>query len=121
MGGTDRRKRVGHTRGRVHHLNVRGVKHDTDGRAQGVRRKILLKLSSDNAAVTVGSSDLSPHDSDFGSVNLLAGTVYISDSLSKVELSVLSGSNTFNLDERSVGVCDMLAALVGNVLSLNVD
>ena len=55
----------------------------------------------------MGSGDLTP--------------VNESNALTKVELGILGGVDTLNADQGDVGVGNVLAALVGNVLSLNVD
>jgi len=69
----------------------------------------------------VSSGDLTPDNSDLGTSDLLGGTVDESNTLTKVELGILGGVDTLNADQGDVGVGNVLAALVGNVLSLNVD
>ena len=69
----------------------------------------------------MGSGDLTPDNSDLGTSDLLGGTVDESNTLTKVELGILGGVDTLNADQGDVGVGNVLAALVGNVLSLNVD
>ncbi len=69
----------------------------------------------------MSSGDLTPDNSDLGTSDLLGGTVDESNTLTKVELGILGGVDTLNADQGDVGVGNVLAALVGNVLSLNVD
>lgn len=102
-------------------LDVGGVKHDTDSSTEGLRRKVLLEVGTDETGVAVSSSNLAPDNSDLGSTDLLRSTVDKSNTLSKVELSFLRSSNTLDLNQGDVRVSNVLAALVGNVLSLNVD
>ncbi|RUP24482.1 hypothetical protein BC936DRAFT_138919 [Jimgerdemannia flammicorona] len=52
-----------------------------------------------------------PDHANFGTVYFALGTVYIGDALAKVELSVLRGLHTFNLDKRDVGILVALSAL----------
>lgn len=69
----------------------------------------------------MSSGDLTPDNSDLGTSDLLGSTVNESNALTKVELGILGGVDTLNADQGDVGVGNVLAALVGNVLSLNVD
>lgn len=85
------------------HLDVGRVEHDTDSGAESVRRKVLLELGTDDTVVTVGTGDLAPHNTDLRTVDLLAGLVNISDSLTKVKLSVLSAGNTSSLMREVLG------------------
>lgn len=69
----------------------------------------------------MGSGDLTPDNSDLGTSDLLGGTVDESNTLTKVELGILGGVNAVNADQGNVRVGNVLAALVGKVLALNVD
>lgn len=68
----------------------------------------------------MSSSDLSPHDSNLGASDLLGGSVHESNPLTQVELGLLGGGDTLNLDQGAVGVVGSLGSLVRNVLSLHV-
>lgn len=102
------------------HLDVGGVQHDSDRSTKGLGRQVLLEVGSDNTVVTVSSGNLSPDDSDLGASDLLLGSVHVGNSLTQVELSFVSRLDTLDLDQRHVGVCHTLGALVRQVLSLNV-
>ena len=69
----------------------------------------------------MSSGDLTPDNSDLGTSDLLGGTVDESNTLTKVELGILGGVNAVNADQGNVRVGNVLAALVGKVLALNVD
>ena len=69
----------------------------------------------------MGSGDLTPDNSDLGTSDLLGSTVNKSNALTKVELGILGGVNAVNADQGNVRVGNVLAALVGKVLALNVD
>ena len=58
------------------------------------------------------SYDLPPDHSDLGTVYFPLGTVDVSYSLSEVELSLLLGRDTLNLDKGSVGAGVALCPLV---------
>ena len=102
-------------------LDVGRVEHDSDGRAKGLGGQVVSESGSDNAGVSVGSSNLAPHDSDLGASDLLVGSVDVSNSLSDVELGLVGVGDALNLDERNVGVHNSFASLVRDMLSLNVD
>lgn len=68
----------------------------------------------------MGSGNLTPDNSDLGTSDLLVGSVDVGDSLTNVELSVLWGLDTLDLDQRDVWVGNALRTLVGDVLTLNV-
>lgn len=69
----------------------------------------------------MSSGDLTPDNSDLGTSDLLGSTVNESNALTKVELGILGGVNAVNADQGNVRVGNVLAALVGKVLALNVD
>lgn len=54
------------------------------------------------------SVDLTPDNSDLGTSNFLGGSVNVSNTLTQVELSLLWGRNTFNLDQRHIWVVNSL-------------
>ena len=70
-------------------LDVGGVKHDTDGGAEGLRREVLLEIGTDETGVAVSSSNLAPDNSDLGTTDFLRSTVDKSNTLSKIELGLL--------------------------------
>lgn len=101
-------------------LNVGGVQHNSDGSAKGLGRQVLLEVCSDDTVSAVRSDNLSPDDSDLGASNFLGSSVNVGDSLTEVEVGLLGRGDTLDLDQRDVGVNNALGALVGQVLSLDV-
>jgi hypothetical protein len=59
----------------------------------------------------VSTSNTTPDDTDLGTVDFALSTVNISNTLTEIELSILGGLDTFNLDERNVRVLGTLGTL----------
>ena len=68
----------------------------------------------------MGAGNTAPDDTDLAAVDLTLGTVDVSDTLTQVELSILGGLNTFDLNQRSVLVLVTLGALVAQNTALAV-
>lgn len=73
------------------------------------------ELGADSSTVSVGAGDGSPDGA-----GLLAGdSVDVSDALSDVEVSLVLGGNTLDLDEGGVVVSSVAGTLEGNVGGVN--
>ena len=97
------------------HLHTAGVEHHTDGLSHGLRRQVVAEEHTHDSVGSVSLGDLSPdaavartvlhglglHGNQVGSVPHL---VDVSDTLSEVELGVLGGVDSLNLDEALVAV-----------------
>lgn len=81
----------------------------------------MAELSTDNAGVSVRTSNLAPDHPDVGTPNLALGPVDESDLLAEVEVGSLGVVNTVDLDQTGVGVDLALGALVAQVTSLDVE
>lgn len=106
---------------RIHaHLDVGWVQEDSDRGTKSLSWQVGLEVGSHSTGRTVGSGDLTPDDSDLGPSDLLGGSVHVSDTLTEVELGILSSGHTLNLHQRDVWVGDRLGSLVGDVFTLHV-
>ena len=94
-------------------LNVRWVQEDSDRSTESLGWQVVSESSSDNTRVTVGSGDLTPHNSNLRTSNFLGSSVNVGNTLTQVELSILWSSDTFDLDQRDIWVVDSLGSLVG--------
>lgn len=56
----------------------------------------------------MSSGDFSPDDSNLGTSDLLGSSVYKGNLLTEVESGLFRSGDTFNLDERTVWVVDVL-------------
>ena len=58
------------------------------------------------------TTNLAPHHTELGVLDLLLGLVDVCDPLANVELCVVLGADTINLQQSAIGVAVGLAALV---------
>lgn len=72
------------------------------------------------ASLTVWPLHLAPDHPDLRSPDLLLAAVDVCDALAQVERCGLRVLDALNLDQRGVGVGEPLAALVGDVLALDI-
>ena len=74
-----------------------GVEHHTASSPEGLGRNALAELGSHHARVTMGTTNLAPHHSELGMVDLFLGLVDICNFLANVILRVVLCADTINL------------------------
>jgi hypothetical protein len=94
--------------------------YDTNRSTKDLRRQVLAETSLDNTVSTMSTSDTTPDNTDLGTVDFTLSTVDVGNTLTKVELSILGGLNTFNLNQRNVGVLVTLGTFVAQNTALAV-
>merc|ERR1719191_1045205 len=93
-------------------LDVGGVKHNADAGAKRLRGKVVAEAAADDTLDTVGAADLTPDDAELRSVLGGLGAVDVRKLLAAVECGLLLGVNALDLDQGRVGVLVVLATLV---------
>lgn len=102
-------------------LYRRRVKHDTNGSTEGPRGEGAGELGADDARVAVRPGDLAPDDPDLGAPLLGVTLVDEGNLLAAVELGALRVLNALDLDEARLRVHPVLATLVAQVATLDVE
>ena len=90
----------------------REATYDTNRSTKDLGRQVLAETSLDNTVSTMSTSDTTPDNTDLGTVDFTLSTVDIGNTLTKIELSVLGSLNTFNLDQRNIGVLVTLGTFI---------
>ena len=102
-------------------LHTAGVEHHADGLSHGLRRQVVAEEHTHDSVGSVSLGDLSPnaavartvlhslslYGNQIGNVSHL---VDVSNTLSEVKLSILSGVDSLNLDEALVAVLSNLGS-----------
>ena len=99
---------------------VAGVQQHTDRGTKGLRRDVVAELRAHHTVAAVCPGNTAPDHTVLAAAHLSRGLVDVGNALmlaglthlAEVELSVLRALNALNLDERHVGVAEVLAAPV---------
>ena len=109
-------------------LHTAGVEHHADGLSHGLRRQVVAEEHTHDSVGSVSLGDLSPnaavartvlhslslYGNQIGNVPHL---VDVSNTLSEVELSILSGVDSLDLDEALVAVLSNLGSRMNAMLN----
>ena len=98
-----------------------GVKHNTDGGTDGLGGEGGSKLHLDNTVASVSLHNLSPTNTECGSVLFLLCLCDVRNLLAKVEVDVGLSIHSLDLDEGGVVVLVAEATLEAEVHTLNVE
>lgn len=82
--------------------------YDADSSAKSLGRQVVAETSTNDTVGTVDTSNATPDDTELATVLFSLGVVDVSNTLAEIEASIVSGLNTFNLEERNVGVLVVL-------------
>lgn len=77
--------------------------YNTERGTEGCGGERNLKLGTDSARVSMGTSDLSIDGASLAAVNFASGAVDIGDALTKVPLSFGRRVDTLQLNDRGLG------------------
>ena len=75
-----------------------GVEHHTASSPEGLGRNALAELGSHHTRVAMRTTNLAPHHSELGMVDLFLGLVDICNFLANVILRVVLCADTINLE-----------------------
>lgn len=89
-----------------------GKTYDADRSAKALGWQVVAEASLHNTVGTVSASNATPNDTELRAVLHSLCTVDIRDTFAEVELSILGGLDTFELNERDIGVLVALGTLV---------
>jgi len=89
------------------HINT----YNTNGSTENLGRQVLSETSLDNTVSTVSTGNTTPDNTNLGTIDLTLSTVDIGNTLTEVELSILGGLDTLNLDQGDIGVLGTLSTL----------
>lgn len=103
------------------YLDLAREKHDSNGTTERLGRQVSGELSLNRATVSVVSGDLAPNGSDLGTSLQRLGLVDVSNSLAQIELSVLLGVDTLDLQDGVIGLLVTLTLRVTSHNSLGVE
>lgn len=89
--------------------------------AKGTRRKRDRELGANDTRISMDASNLAPDLSSLAAFFVgLTAAIDKSDTLAQVPASLLGTAHTLQLNEASIGLLGVLAALVSQVASLDV-
>lgn len=100
-------------------LDTRGEHHHTQSGSDGLGRQVVAEVGTDSTRISVGASDLAPHNSVL-STSTLGRTVDESNTFAEVVMSGINILHAFQLQKRDVGVLVPLAPLETKMNGLGV-
>ena len=110
-----------------HQNQTSALKFDTLGGSRHLQswlpllaKVTLPKLGAHHSWIAMRSSHLAPHHTELASLHLLLSLVDVGHTFTNIELGILLGTDTINLQQGAVGIAIGLASLVTSVVIVTI-